>query len=143
MVVSRVEDILERTRGIEYEKIRRLLREPGQPEVEFLLPLSRWHIKGRFDKLLAHPDGGWEIVDWKTDEADPKEIVKRYKEQMKIYALALYRSGRAALVEGAIRVRLALLHHGRVEMLRFTPEELENHSRLLEEELCQMHEYGG
>ncbi|HEV2948696.1 MAG TPA: UvrD-helicase domain-containing protein, partial [Gemmataceae bacterium] len=143
MVVSRVEDILERIRGTEYEEIRRLLREPGQPEVEFLLPLGHWHIKGRFDKLLAHPSGGWEIVDWKTDEANPKGIVKRYDEQMRIYALALYRAERAALVDGAMRVHLGLLHHGRVESLRFTPEELENHAGLLEDELRRMDEYGG
>jgi ATP-dependent helicase/nuclease subunit A len=141
MVVSRVEDILERIRGAEYYDIRRLLEKPGQPEVEFLLPLGRWHIKGRFDKLLAHSDGGWEIVDWKTDQADPKEIVKRYGEQMKIYALALYRAGKAALVDGAIRVHLALLHHGRVESLRFTPEELDDHAGLLEKELRLMDEF--
>ncbi len=141
MVVCRVEDILAKVRGTEYEDVRRLLREPGQPEVEFLLPLGRWHIKGRFDKLLTHPSGGWEIVDWKTDEADPKEIVKRYDEQMKIYALALYRGARAALVEGAIRVHLALLHHGRVESLRFTPEELDDHAGLLEKELRLMDEF--
>jgi len=145
--VSGVENILGRIHETEYAEIRRLLGEPGQPkgqtEVEFLLPLGRWHIKGRFDKLIAHPRGGWEIVDWKTDEANPKEIVKRYDEQMRIYALALYRAGRAALVDGAIRVHLALLHHGRVESLRFTPEELENHAGLLEDELRRMDEYGG
>jgi len=143
VVVAHVEDILARISGPGYEEIRDLLKQLGESEVEFLLPLGRWHIKGRFDKLIAHPGGGWEIVDWKTDEADPKEIEKRYHEQMRIYALALYRAGKAALAKGIIQIRLALLHHGRVESLRFTPEELENHARLLEEELRQMDEYGG
>jgi ATP-dependent helicase/nuclease subunit A len=141
-VVSGVENILGRVGGAGCEEIRRLLDTRGQPEVEFLLPLGRWQIKGRFDKLLPHSGGGWEIVDWKTDAANPKEIVKRYQEQMKIYALALYRAGRAAVLDGALRVHLALLHHGQVEILRFTPEELENYAELLEQEFHRMDECG-
>ena len=82
-------------------------------------------------------------MDWKTDAASPKEIVKRYEEQMKIYALALYQSGRAEIVEGTVRVRLALLRHGKVETLRFVPEELETYAKRLEEELRKMDEYAG
>ena len=65
-VVTRVEEILGRIHGTGYEGILKLAKLPGEPEVDFLLPLGAWHIKGRFDKLLAHPGGGWEIVDWKT-----------------------------------------------------------------------------
>lgn len=142
-VVSSVQQIIERIRRKEYDAIRRLLKEKGEPEVEFLVPLGRWHVSGRFDKLLSRP-GGFEIVDWKTDrEADWQEIVKRYDNQMRLYALALYRSGRAALLDGNVCVHLALLHHGRVETLRYKPVELDEHAVILDKELRQMDEFGG
>jgi hypothetical protein len=57
---------------------------------------------------------------------------------MRLYALALHRSGRAALLEGEVQVHLALLHHGRVEPLRFSLEELETFASDLEKELQEM-----
>jgi len=69
--------------------------------------------------------------------------VDQYDTQMRLYALALHRSGRAAVVQGSIQVHLALLHLGRVQTLRFTEEELEKLAAMLEAELRQMDEYGG
>jgi hypothetical protein len=61
---------------------------------------------------------------------------------MKLYALALQQSGRAALIDGAVQVHLALLHHGRVEILRFPVEKLEAFASELQRELQDMDQFG-
>ena len=143
-IVSSVEHLVDRISGEKGTPIRQLLEAPGDSEVEFLLNLGGWRITGRFDKLIPQASGGYEIVDWKTDrESDWQEIVKRYRqEQMRLYALALHRSGRAILKDGAVQVHLALLHHGRVETLRFSLEELETFALGLEKELQEMDQLG-
>ena len=126
------------------QRVHRLLEAQGESEVEFLLNIGRWHITGRFDKLIPRASGGHEIVDWKTDrESDWQEIVKRYREnQMRLYALALHRSGRAALIDGTVQVHLALLQHGRVETLHFPLQELETFADDLEMQLQEMEQFG-
>jgi ATP-dependent helicase/nuclease subunit A len=143
MVVHAVQQILDRIKQSgSADSLRRLLQADGESEVDFLLNLGRWRVSGRFDKLLAVDEGRCEIVDWKTDQDDTwREIVKRYQPQMKLYALALYRAGRAAMVEGRVRVHLALLHHVRVETLAFLPPELEAFAAELTEELREMDDY--
>ena len=61
---------------------------------------------------------------------------------MKLYALALQQSGRAALIDGAVHVHLALLHHGRVETLHFPLQELEEFADDLEMQLQEMEQFG-
>jgi ATP-dependent helicase/nuclease subunit A len=143
-VVAGVERILERLKGGKAIAVRRLLEAEGESEVEFLLTIGRWHITGRFDKLMRQSNGSFEIIDWKTDsDADWQQVVKRYRDkQMKLYALALYRSARPALIDGAIHVHLALLHHSRVEVLCFLVDELEAFSSELEKELEAMDRFG-
>jgi ATP-dependent exoDNAse (exonuclease V) beta subunit len=142
-VVNAVERVLQRLReaGTRGADLRRLLAAPGDPEVGFALDVGRWRVAGRFDKLLAAA-GGWEIVDWKTDADDAvSALVARHQPQMKLYALALYRSGRAARPGGGVRVRLALLHHLRVETVSFAPAKLEAFEQELVGELEQMEAY--
>jgi ATP-dependent helicase/nuclease subunit A len=139
-VVGAVEGVLQRLRGGQpgAESVQRLLTAAGETEVAFGLALGRWHLSGRFDKLLA-ADGGFEIVDWKTDrEAEADQIVRRHRPQMKLYALALLRAGRAALTAGGVRVHLALLHHMRVRRLTFSPARLEAFATRLEREVDAM-----
>jgi ATP-dependent exoDNAse (exonuclease V) beta subunit len=142
-VVEAVEFIVKKLQGSEpgAQAVRRLLEADGDAEVDFALQLARWHITGRFDKLVRR-DGGFEIVDWKTDAGDsPAEIVKRYRPQMQLYALALYCAGKHVLVEGSLRVHLALLHFPRVETMLFSVEELEEHAHQLARELSAMDAY--
>jgi hypothetical protein len=122
-------------------ELRRLLEAAGEVEVDFALRLKRWHVSGRFDKLLASA-GGYEIVDWKSDkDGEPRKIVERHTPQMKLYALALYRAGRAAIAEGSVRVHLAMLHPMLVQRLYFSLEELEDFAGRLVEDLERMDAY--
>jgi ATP-dependent helicase/nuclease subunit A len=139
-VVSTVEAVLQLLQDSQpgTEAVRRLLTAPGETEVAFALQLGRWQVSGRFDKLLA-ATGGFEIVDWKTDQDEDKDrIVQRHRQQMKLYALALHRAGRAALSAQTVQVHLVLLHHMQVRTLAFTPASLEAFAADLQRELYEM-----
>ena len=80
VVADAVEQIWQRlhTSDGRGEPVRKLLEADGEAEVPFVLKLGRWQISGRYDKLLA-TNGGFEIVDWKTDrQDDPETIVRRH-----------------------------------------------------------------
>jgi ATP-dependent helicase/nuclease subunit A len=141
VVAAAVEQIWGRLQKATGNEVRELLEAAGETEVPFVLRLGRWQISGRYDKLLAS-SGGFEIVDWKTDrEAEPEIIARRHEPQMRLYALALHRAGLAALVEGKVRVHLAMLHPLRVKPLCFSPRDLEAFANELAHELQQMDAY--
>lgn len=71
---------------------RDLLALPGDSEVDFDLVIGQWNIVGRFDRLIGAADGSEQIVDWKTESSSPQRIVEQYRDQMKLYALALFHS---------------------------------------------------
>lgn len=128
-------------RSQEVWQIRQLLEAAGETEVPFILKLGRWQVSGRYDKLLA-TDGGFEIVDWKTDkDEDAGAIARRHEPQMRLYALALHRAGLAGYVNGSVRVHLVLLHLLQVWPLRFSPSELEEFAGELAKELHEMDVY--
>lgn len=143
VVVDAVEQIWRRLHAADGSgnPIRKLLEAAGETEVPFVLKLGRWQISGRYDKLLA-TSGGFEIVDWKADkENEPETILRRHESQVRLYALALHRTGMAAVVNGKIRVHLAMLHPMLVRPLSFFPEELEAFADELGHELQQMDAY--
>jgi ATP-dependent exoDNAse (exonuclease V) beta subunit len=143
IVADAVEQIWRRLRAADgsAKPLRTLLGASGQTEVPFVLKLGRWQISGRYDKLLA-TERGFEIVDWKTDQEDDSEVIlRRHEPQMRLYALALHRAGRAALVNGRMRVQLALLYPMVVRPLTFLPEELEAFGDELAKEFQQMGAY--
>jgi ATP-dependent exoDNAse (exonuclease V) beta subunit len=122
--------------------VRRLLEAPGAVEVNFALRLDRWHISGRFDKVLETLTGP-ELVDWKTaDGPDPCRLVEEYRPQVQLYALALTRLSRADIPPEEVRVHLALLAHNRVETLAFGRAELESFEEQLKGDLRHMESYG-
>jgi ATP-dependent helicase/nuclease subunit A len=123
------------------KQVRELLEAAGETEVPFILKLGRWQVSGRYDKLLA-TNGGFEIVDWKTDKEDePETIAKRHEPQMRLYALALHRTGLATVVNGTVRVHLAMLHPMCVKPLSFATADLETFANELRHELQQMDAY--
>ena len=42
-------------------------RTPLFVERSFLLAFGRFTVSGRIDAIYERPEGGWEIVDWKTE----------------------------------------------------------------------------
>lgn len=143
-VVAGVEAILKKLQtssSAGAAQVRALLEADGDAEVDFALQVDRWHISGRYDKLLRL-SGGYEVVDWKSD-ADPSAAVieARHQPQMLLYALALYRAGQHVLIDDAIRVHLAMLHFPLVQTLRFSIAELEAHAAHLAGELTALDAY--
>jgi ATP-dependent exoDNAse (exonuclease V) beta subunit len=143
VVADAVEQIWRRLQGAKADgkQVCALLQAAGETEVPFVLKLGRWQLSGRYDKLLA-TDDGYEIVDWKTDQDDEiATIAQRHASQLRLYALALHRAGRAAFVDGKVRVHLAMFHPLHVQTLHFAPADLEAFADALELELQQMDAY--
>ena len=42
------------------------VRQPVEVEVPFETPLGPLTLRGRIDAVFARPDGGFEVIDWKT-----------------------------------------------------------------------------
>ncbi|MCW2847741.1 MAG: UvrD/REP helicase [Marmoricola sp.] len=52
-------------------------RVPHAVEAPFALVLAGQVVRGRIDAVYAEPDGGWQVVDWKTNrrqDADPLQL---------------------------------------------------------------------
>ncbi len=116
---------------------RDLLALPGDSEVDFDLVIGQWNIVGRFDRLIGAADGSEQIVDWKTESSSPQRIVEQYRDQMKLYALALFHSLPEKKRPQRVVVHLALTHHHKVEQLIFELAELKAFARELEVRLEQ------
>jgi ATP-dependent exoDNAse (exonuclease V) beta subunit len=108
-----------------------LLDADGESEVDFALPVGDWIITGRFDRLIRG-DTGWQIVDWKTDDSTAPMIVKKYREQMKLYALALWESLPKEERAIEIVVHLAMTGPRSSQALPFSANELAEYRRELE-----------
>lgn len=114
-----------------HEAVRRLMALPGAAEVDFALPVgNQWLVTGRFDRLLDNGD----VIDWKTDRGDPREIRDRYRGQMGLYALAVSEARRLrGEGESGVFVKLALLSTGDVINLEYTPAEIASSRLVLEQ----------
>lgn len=56
-------------------------------EKEFFWPLGRHTVRGMIDRIDQHPDGSYEIVDYKTGPVAPTPEQLKADLQMKFYAL--------------------------------------------------------
>jgi DNA helicase-2/ATP-dependent DNA helicase PcrA len=61
-------------------------RTPLFVERSFLLAFGRFTVSGRIDAIYERPEGGWEIVDWKTGKRPADDALGRM--QLDLYALA-------------------------------------------------------
>ncbi len=104
------------------EEIRRLVEAPGLSEVDLVLPLGRWRLSGRLDKLLDEQEDGPSFVDWKTDHLPPARIEEKYETAMGLYALALSKA--QATPPKQVTGRLVCLRHGAVRTLIFDKKRL-------------------
>lgn len=111
-------EVLTRLNTPSGKELKKLLKAPGQPEVDFAMIVGEWIIKGRFDRLLD--DGA--IVDWKTDHGTPDDIRETYAGQMKLYALARHQCQPTA--PEPITVHLALTSSCQVVKLVYERPEI-------------------
>ena len=80
-------------RGVSMETLKRHYlesayanRTPLFVERSFLLAFGRFTVSGRIDAIYERPEGGWEIVDWKTGKRPADDALGRM--QLDLYALA-------------------------------------------------------
>lgn len=98
--------------------IQRLIEAPGQSEVDLVLPLGRWRLSGRIDKLLDEKENGGQVfLDWKTDSLPPEKIEAKYTTVMGLYALALAKTG--ARMPQRVTAHLVCLRHNAIRTLVF------------------------
>ncbi|SEM72773.1 UvrD-helicase domain-containing protein [Lihuaxuella thermophila] len=69
-------------------------REEPRTEQEFAVNLGGLQVIGVIDCLLPHPNGTWEIIDYKTDQisvSEVEEAAMEYKPQLELYVLSAKR----------------------------------------------------
>jgi ATP-dependent helicase/nuclease subunit A len=96
--------VLDRLARRDDSRLRALLTAEGLERVPFRLNLSDGVVRGCFDRLVTRGDG-YEILAWTAGDADEES-------RLPLLALALWRSGRAALNEGRV-----LVHRVRIDSL--------------------------
>ncbi len=64
------------------------MRTPEAVEVPVETPLGGVVIRGRIDAVFRRPDGGWEIVDWKTGRPPAPGVAESRSVQLAVYRLA-------------------------------------------------------
>lgn len=69
-------------------------------ELELWVPLGRWWLTARFDRVVADSDGGLWIIDWKTGRGEPATYLETW--QTLVYCFVLCEGG--ALLIGGARV---------------------------------------
>jgi DNA helicase II / ATP-dependent DNA helicase PcrA len=86
-------------------------RTPADIEVPFEMELEGVLVRGRMDAVFADPDGGWDVVDWKTGPPPRGAAADAAAVQLAAYRLAWHRLTGAPLES----VRAAF-HHVRADV---------------------------
>ncbi|TDX53230.1 UvrD-helicase domain-containing protein [Orenia marismortui] len=77
----------------ECDQFGRIINAKYREEVPFYVETEAKKIKGTIDLIFRDEDGSLAVVDWKTNKVskseDIEELLKRYKEQIKIYQKAV------------------------------------------------------
>lgn len=61
-------------------------------EKEFEFPLEKWRVRGTMDRVDSHPDGTWEIIDYKTGAQIKSREQMADSLQMGIYGIGMKRA---------------------------------------------------
>ncbi|MCL4466061.1 MAG: UvrD-helicase domain-containing protein [Chloroflexi bacterium] len=80
-------------------------------EFPFAISIPGGLVRGRIDRLDRLPDGGWDLVDFKSGRHHP-EMMAAYRLQLSIYAMAVCDLGR--LQPGQIDARILFLGDGSI-----------------------------
>ncbi|VVJ24682.1 ATP-dependent DNA helicase SCO5184 [Amycolatopsis camponoti] len=92
----------------EFEKSEWAARVPVAVEVSFSADVEGITLRGRMDAVFRHPDGYWEVVDWKTGAVPPESRLPALAVQ-----LAAYRMAWAALKNVPVEEVRAAFHYVR------------------------------
>lgn len=87
---ARERELLGKARAALTRYHERLREEPAQPlwfERQFTFDLGPHHVRGRVDRVDRLPDGGWELIDYKTGYAKTAEELSD-DIQLSLYAIA-------------------------------------------------------
>ncbi len=87
---ARERELLGKARAALTRYHERLREEPAQPlwfERPFAFDLGPHHVRGRVDRVDRLPDGGWELIDYKTGYAKTAEELSG-DIQLSLYAIA-------------------------------------------------------
>ena len=57
-------------------------------EVAVETPIAGVVLRGRIDAVFARPDGGWDVVDWKTGRPPGRESAQTLAVQLAVYRIA-------------------------------------------------------
>ena len=71
-----------------FERSEWAAREPVEVEVSFETVIADRVVRGRMDAVFARPDGGYEVVDWKTGRPPTDEEARHAAVQLAAYRLA-------------------------------------------------------
>jgi DNA helicase-2/ATP-dependent DNA helicase PcrA len=81
-------------------------RSPSEIEVPFEMEVGGVLVRGRMDAVFAEPDGGWDVVDWKTGRPPSGTDAEAAAVQLAAYRLAWHQLSGAPLD----RVRAAFFY---------------------------------
>ena len=87
---ARERELLGKARAALTRYHERLREEPAQPlwfERQFTFDLGPHHVRGRVDRVDRLPEGGWELIDYKTGYAKTAEELSD-DIQLSLYAIA-------------------------------------------------------
>ena len=71
-----------------------VLRGKHYAEISLTAPLGQARLMAKYDLLVAHPDGRWSILDWKTAHRKPSLNALRSLVQARLYPYLLVRASR-------------------------------------------------
>jgi DNA helicase-2/ATP-dependent DNA helicase PcrA len=63
-------------------------RTAAAVEVNIETPIAGVMLRGRIDAVFRRPDGGWDVVDWKTGRPPGREQMPALSVQLAVYRLA-------------------------------------------------------
>ena len=98
-------------------------------EHEIHVMLGDHIIHGMIDRLFKDSDGLWQIIDYETDQFNPREIetwIELYRPQVELYAMLVHRLYPEQRV---IPATLFFTSIAEAHQMRLTPDELENLER--------------
>jgi DNA helicase-2/ATP-dependent DNA helicase PcrA len=81
-------------------------RTPAEIEVPFEMDVGGLLVRGRMDAVFAEPDGGWDVVDWKTGAEPSGADAEAAAVQLAAYRLACHALSGAPLDN----IRAAFVH---------------------------------